>query len=143
MLIDPLYSKGEVLEGYADVLFLGATYGHDVANIALQLIARGGRKEAEVMHQIVAVLGVLQVPGKKSEVLVSDLFIRGNASDSGTTYEQFEAFLRANRVVRWEDELAALLDSGAVTVAAVKKEERRNHDVLEFLAKRRVQSKAS
>lgn len=144
MIIDPLYSKGGVLLEYDDVLFLGGTYGHDVASITLNLIARSGRKEAGVMERIVAVLGLLQVPSKHGQVVASDLFVRGTLpGPSGTTYSEFEAFLQANRVIQWEHELSLLLDTGAITAASIKKADPRNHAVQEFLAQRRTTKKTS
>jgi hypothetical protein len=146
MVIDPLLSKGDVLLDYDDVLFLGGTYGHDVANIALSLVARSGRKEAEVLGRIVAVLGLLQMSSRHGQVVASDLFVRGTLpGPAGTEYSEFEKFLQANRAVRWEEELASLLDSGTVTVAGIKKADprNRNRDVLEFLAQRRTIKKAS
>lgn len=138
MVVDPLYSAGDVLLAYDDVLFLGGTYGHDVRDVALRLISRSSRKEREVLDRIVALLGVLQMPGKHGQVVASDLFVRGTLlGPSGTDYDEFESFLQANRVVRWEDELAMLLDSGAVTVAGIKKTNPRNHYVTDFLASRR------
>jgi hypothetical protein len=59
----------------------------------------------------------------------------------GTDYTEFEAFLRANRVVRWEEELASLLDTGAVTMAGIKRAGQRDHRVTEFLAQRRTVKK--
>lgn len=138
MVITPHYSKADVLLDYQDVLFLGGTWEHDVSDLALRLIAGGGgRKDAEVMQRIVAVLGLLEVPSKRGKVVASDLYVRGNLrTPVGTKYEELEAFLRQNRVIRWEDELASLLDSGAVTVTGVKKATR-DHKVSEFLSQRR------
>lgn len=147
MVIDPLYA-GQALLECNDVLFLCGTYGHDVADIALGLIARSGGRESGMLERIIAVLGLLQVSGKQGQVVASDLFIRGTSPVlAGTEWDQFEAFLRENRVVRWEDELAFLLDSGAITVAAIKKGanegSRRHSDLLKFLAQRRNTKKAS
>jgi hypothetical protein len=138
MVITPHYSKSDLLLDYQDVLFLGGTYEHDVSDITLRLIIAGdGRKEAEVMQRIVAVLGLLKVSGKRGKVVASDLYLRRHMrAPLGTKFEELEAFLRKNRVIRWEDELASLLDSGAVTVTGVKKATR-DHKVSEFLSQRR------
>jgi hypothetical protein len=138
MVISPHYAKAEALLRYEDVLFLGGTYEHDVSHIALRLIAGSMGNEAAMVDRIVAVLGMLEVSGKRSEAVASDLFVRGTLPRPvGTEYSQIEAFLRDNRVIRWEDELAFLLDAGAVTVAGVKKASH-HHKVSEFLAKRRT-----
>jgi hypothetical protein len=144
MVIDPRYSHGEVLLGYEDVLFLGGTYDSDVARIALTVMVWSGQNDVRMMARIVAVLGLLQVSGKRGQAVASDLFLRGTLrGPTGTEYSQFEAFLRANRVVRWEEELAILLDTGAVTAAGIKRASRRHQDVSEFLAQRRAIKRAS
>jgi hypothetical protein len=138
MVITPHYSKADVLLDYQDVLFLGGTYHHDVPDIAFGLIAGGGQKEAELMQRIVAVLGLLEVSGKRGKAVASDLYLRRHLrAPLGAKFEELEAFLRQNRVIRWEDELASLLDSGAVTVTGVKKATR-DHKVSEFLSRRRI-----
>ena len=137
MVITPAYSDADILFDYQDVLFLGGTYEHDVSHIALRLTAGDGPKEAEVMKRIVAVLGLLEVPGEHGKAMASDLYVRRNSRGPlGTKYEEREAFLLQNRVIRWEDELASLLDSGAVTVTGIKKATK-NHRVSEFLSLRR------
>jgi hypothetical protein len=138
MIITPHYSNADMLLDYADVLFLGGTYEHDVSQIALRLIVGSGRKEAEMMERIIAVLGLLQVSGKRGQAVASDLFVRGTLPrPNGTEYSELEAFFRENRAIRWEEELASLLDSGAVTPGGIKRATR-NHNVSEFLAKRRT-----
>lgn len=144
MLVDAHYTEGDVWLDYNDVLFMGATYGHDVKEVALNLVARGGRREAKVLQGIVAVLGLLQIQGKKGVAVATDLFLRGGADGPmGTDWVEFEEFLKSHRVVRWEDELSALLEAGTVTVASVKKSNPRNTHLAEFLAQRRGMKKAS
>lgn len=136
MVITPHYSKAEFLLDYQDVLFLGGTYEHDVSRIALRLIA-GARKEAEIMQQVVAVLGLLEIPGKRGKAVASDLYVRGNLqAPFGAEYDELRAFLEENRAIRWQDELTSLLDSGAATTTGVKKATR-DHKVSEFLSQRR------
>ena len=143
LIIDPRYAR-DVLLDYDDVLFIGGTWGHDVAHIALTVISGAGRRDKEMMERIVAVLGLFQVSGRRGRAVASDLFIRGTLpGPTGSDYDELEAFLHANRVVRWEDELASLLDAGAVTVSGVKKAGQRHHRVMEFLAQRRNVKKAS
>jgi hypothetical protein len=144
MVITPHYSKADELIGYEDVLFIGGTYEHNVSQIALRLIVgSAARNEAMMADRIVAVLGLLQVSGKRGQAVASDLFVRGALPKPiGTEYKELEAFLRDNRVVRWEDELASLLNSGAITAAGVKRASR-HHQVSEFLAERRTVKRAS
>lgn len=143
MVINPRYSRDVVLK-YDDVLFLAGDWGHDVGRIASALIVGNGQNYADVTARIVAVLGMLQVPGRRGQVTASDLFVRGTMpSPVSEEYDDCQAFLRDNRVVRWEDELTSLLDTGAVTVAGVKKAGMRDHMVGDFLARRRGIKKAS
>lgn len=144
MLVDTHYMQDDAWLDYEDALFMGATYGHTVMEVALNLVARSGQREAKALQRIVAVLGVLHVQGKKGLVVASDLFIRQDASGPmQADWDDFEEFLRAHRVIRWEDELSALLDAGAVTIASVKKSSPRNKYLAEFLAKRSEMKRAS
>ncbi len=144
ILVAANYTHGESWLDYDDVLFMGATYGHDVMDVALNLAARSGRHEAKALQRIVAVLGLLQVQGKKGVTVASDLFLRRDATGpAGTDWGEFEGFLTSHRVIRWEDELSTLLDAGAVTAANVKKSNPRNTRLIEFLAQRRGVKRAS
>ncbi|WP_176341997.1 hypothetical protein [Xanthomonas hortorum] len=137
MLMDAHYTPGEAWLEYDDVLFMGATYGNDVMDVALNFVARSGQREAKALHGIVAVLGILHVHGKKGLLCVSDLFVRGDATGpTEIEWHDFEEFLRAHRVLRWEDELSALLDAGTVTAASVKESDPRNRYLSEFFARR-------
>ncbi|WP_369937308.1 hypothetical protein [Xanthomonas tesorieronis] len=144
MLVDAHYTQSEAWLEYDDVLFMGATYGHDVMDVALNLVARSGLRESKALQGIVAVLGILHVQGKKDPLCASDLFVRGDATGpTGTEWSEFEEFLRAQRVLRWEDGLSALLDAGAVTAASVMKSDPRNRYLGEFFARREEMKKAS
>jgi hypothetical protein len=143
MVINPRYSRDVMLK-YPDVLFLGGDWGHDVASIALSLIVGNGQNYADATSRIIAVLGMLHVPCRRGQVTASDLFVRGTLpSPISEDYDDCKAFLQANRVVRWEDEVTSLLDTGAVTVTGVKRAGKRDHAVAEFLAQRRGIKKAS
>jgi hypothetical protein len=144
MLVDISYTQGDSWLDYDDVLFMGATYGHDAMDVALNLVARSGQRETLALQRIIAVLGVLHVEGKKGSAVASDLFIRGDATGPiGTDWSEFEDFLRSRRVVRWDDELSVLLDAGSVTMASVKKSDPRNRYMGEFFARRKEMKKAS
>ena len=146
MLITPHYLKGEDLASYEDVLFLGGTYGHQVQKIALTLAVWGQADEGQVLNRLVAVHGMFQVQTHRGVVNASDLFVRGNhVSPVGGTYEDFERLLIANRSIRWDEELSALLESNAVTAAQVRKAAGRNpeEELLKLLAARRAKAKTS
>lgn len=144
MIITPNYSRSAALADYDDVLFLGGTWGNNSTDIALRVLVDGYREEVKVAQKIVAILCLLRVASRRGQVVASDLFVRGTSTvPIGTNYDEFKAFLKANRPIRWEDELTTLLDTGAVTVSGVRKAAERNHEVLEFLAQRRTVKKAS
>jgi hypothetical protein len=143
MIVNPRYSRDVVLK-YDDVLFLAGDWGHDVARIASALIVGNGQNYADVTARIVAVLGMFHVPGRRGQLTASDLFVRGALPiPVSEDYDECEAFLKDNRVVRWQDELTSLLDTGAVTVTGVKKAGKRDHTIGDFLAQRRVVRRAS
>jgi len=144
MLVDAHYTEGDAWLDYDDVLFMGATYGHDVVDVALNLVARSGQRETKALQRIIAVLGILHVHGKKGAAFVSDLFVRGDATGpTGKDWGEFEKFLGSHRAIRWDDELSALLDAGAVTMASVKKCDPQNRYIGEFFTRRKEMKKAS
>jgi hypothetical protein len=136
-------AKADMLLDYEDVLFLGGTCEHDVSHIAMRLVVGSSREtDAEMMDRIVAVLGLLHLSGRRGQTVASDLLVRGTLpKPDGSEYSEFEAFLQDNRVIRWEDQLASLLDSGAVTMAGIKRASH-NHTVSDFLSQRRPVKKA-
>lgn len=143
MVIEPSYSRAELLWSYDDVLFIAGTYGHTVPGIMWRLLSGPGPEDAQMMKRVVAVLGLFQVTSKRGKFVASDLFVRGTLQGpSSAEFGEREAFLKANRAVRWEEELALLIDTGAVTVSAVKKAGR-HPEVAEFLSERRTFKKAS
>jgi hypothetical protein len=143
MVITPHYARADTLLDYKDVLFLGGTYQHDVSDIAMRLIVgSNSQNEADMMDRIVAVLGILHLSARGRQTVASDLFVRGTLPKPlGSNYSELEAFLRDNRMIRWEDELASLLENGAVTKAAIKRASR-HHTVSEFLSQRRTVANA-
>ena len=51
-----------------------------------------------------------------------------------TRFESVTAFFNANRVLNWQDEMRHLLDTGKVTVSALKKAQPRNQNISDVLA---------
>lgn len=144
MLVEVHYLDGDTWLDYDDVLFMGATYGHDVAEVAMSLAARSALRGEEVLNRIIAVLGVLQIDTKKGSASAADLFVRGGATCPHTTaWSELEDYLRSHRVIRWTDEVSTLLDGRAVTLASLKKAAARNRQLGEFLVHRAVAKRAS
>lgn len=139
MIIDSNYTSAELLLEFGeDVLFIGGTYSGDVDSLFMSTMRGGGvQKESDLLPLIIALLGVKPIPTKRGEVFASDLFVgRGFTPSSPMNFEEIEGYLQENRVLKWEDEMAQLLDSGEVTVASIKKAMPRDHSVSEFLALR-------
>jgi hypothetical protein len=144
MVIDPRYTKGNVLLDYEDVLFLSGTYEHEVAHIVTSLFSGLRQRDLRIVSRVVAVLGLLQATGTHGPVVASDLFLRGTLPGPvDTEYSELQAFLRANRAVRWEEEARSLLDAGRVTLDNIKKGIPRHSDAVRFLTRRRAARKAS
>lgn len=139
MVISGNYTDGErMLDVGDDVLFIGGNFGSEVDEIFLNMAVRSHGKEMELLSRLVAVLGVKQISGKRGEAFASDLYVACSAVglEASAKYDDIKQFLRANRVLRWEEEAAQLLDSGAITVAGLKKARMRNDSVDEFLRQR-------
>jgi hypothetical protein len=144
IIVSSHYTEADTLLNYDDAMFFCGTYGHDIGSISMHPSARSGNSQRAIMARIIAVLGLLQIPSKSGAAVASDLFIRGDLL--GPTEGRFvecEEYLRENRLIRWEDELTSLLDTKAVTVAAVKKANARNRDVQALLSGYRTSKKVA
>ena len=144
MIYDPSYTRGELLLKFSDkALLIAGTYASDVMDAYMSTIRAGGpAKDGDLLARIIAILGVTPVPTKRGEVVASDFFVAREKSDfHPRNFEDVEAFLRENRILKSEDELARLLDSGDVKVTALKKGLPRSRVIHELLAKRAAQKK--
>jgi hypothetical protein len=139
MIIDPVFTGADVLAQYgSDVMFIAGAYGSEVTRVFMST-GRGSSQIdcSELLHLLIAVLAVTRFSTKNNEIALNDLYIsKGIDSKPQLKFDDIENHLRTNRSIRWEDELSNLLDSGQMTVASVKKEWPRNHDVIEFLSER-------
>ena len=138
MIVAPVYTDIEVLDAYADdVLFICGTHGPDMAEALRNLTGSGflGKGQALLKH-LIAVFGVthLEAKGKKT-VQVSDMYVPGNDNlpPGQDAYGAVMDAIRAKRVLRWEEQVASLLDAKMVTTAAVKKSFRRSEELEAFL----------
>lgn len=143
MVIDLHYAEADALMKFDDVLFLGSTFGHDATQNVVMVGAAGYRAQAAIVARVAAAVGLLVVPSRRGEVVAGDLFVRRLARGTcGTAYDDLEKFVRDNRLVRWEDELASLLDAKVVTESGIKRI-RPHHAVTDFLSARRADRRAS
>lgn len=138
MIVAPVYTDIEVLDAYADdVLFICGTHGPDMAEALRNLTGSGflGKGQTLLKH-LIAVFGVTYLEAKaKKTVQVSDMYVPGddNLPPGQDAYGEVMDAIRAKRVLRWEDQVASLLDAKTVSMAAVKKAFRRIEELDAFL----------
>lgn len=120
-----------------DTCFLLTSYSTEVAGAWMDAMPQrqdwpGG------LESLIAVLCVADIEAKKEAFIVCDAFIAGAPpSPEGKRFGELIAHLEAHRVVRWQDQLDALLAAGKVTPAQAKKALHR-HDVDAHLASRKA-----
>lgn len=139
MVFAPSYTPSELLLEFSkDVLLIAGTYGSDVEDIFMSVLRSGGlRREGDLLAEVIAILGVKNVPMKRGIALISDLYLQPQdklavPTDSEAMFEH----LRGNRTLRWEDEMERLLSAGNMTSTAVKKALPRNRAVADYLSRR-------
>ncbi|MCR6480903.1 hypothetical protein NU688_32430 [Variovorax sp. ZS18.2.2] len=145
MIVAPVHSDIELLGAYADdVLFICGTHGADVAEGLRNVTGMGFfGKEQTLLKHLIAVFGVGYVEGRdKKTVQTCDMYVPGsdNLPPGDVAYGELMDAIRAQRVVRWEDQVGLLLDSKAITLPAVKKTFRRVEALDGYLAGRKSQA---
>jgi hypothetical protein len=145
MVFTPGYADAEVLLKFGrDSLLIAGTYGFDVSSVFMRLQLGGILEGSDLLKLVIALLGVMPIPTKHGVREAIDLFVMPTgAAIEPMKYEDILHFLETNRILRWQDEMTYLLESGAVTVAGIKKVAPRNHKVKEFLQVRCSQKKAT
>ncbi len=147
MIYSPNYSDGDTLLKYAqDVLLIGGTYRSDVEEIFMSAIQGNRlRQESDLLAEVIALLGVKHVPDKRGTVTACDLIIMqpGMIPTELMKFDDILSFLQKNRILKWEEQMAALLDSGEVTAVKIKKALSRNYNVTKFLAQRAAVKKVA
>lgn len=146
MVINPNYTNVELLQEFGEcALLIGGGYGGNVEQVFMNMAHGGGiREESDLLENLIALLGVKPIPGKRGEVIVNDLFVMPHAVRSlkPTNFDELLKFLRTNRVLCWEDQMAQLLDTKEITSAGLKKALPRDRDVSEFISQRVAMKKA-
>jgi hypothetical protein len=146
LIYQPSYTNSEQLLAYSnDALLISGTYGSDVMDVFMgTLRADGIQNEKELLGRVVAIAATVPLPTKGGETVISDLYAaNGQPLDDVKNFEDIERFLSENLKVGWRDALSRLLDSGAITAAAVKKAFQRNHGIAAFLEERAKQKKTA
>jgi hypothetical protein len=146
MIVTPDYSSTDLLLKYGEkVLFISGVYGTDVMDIFVTLLRGGGmRNENDLLKLVIAILGVMPIPTKHGVAVASDLFVmRERTSVQSMEFDEIDAYLQANRTLKWHDEIARLLDSRTVTAAGMKKALPRSRNLKEFLSQPAAKKKAT
>ncbi len=147
MIVHPNYTDSELMLKFGkDVLLISGSYGSDVGDVFMNALRAGSlNDEAALLALVVAILGVKSVSGKHGVAVASDLYVMQpeNALKQAKNFEEVTDFPRKHRLVKWEDEMTGLLDSGQVTVANIKKELSRDRSIGEFLSLRTAAKKAA
>lgn len=126
-----------MVEHVHDTCFLLTSYSTEVAGAWMDAMPQR-HDWPEGLESLTAVLCVADIEAKKKTFIVCDAFIAGAPpSPAGKRFDELIAHLEAHRVVRWQDQLDALLSAGKVTLAQAKKALRR-HDVEAHLASQKA-----
>lgn len=139
MIYEPNYTKAErLLEFGEDVLFIAGTYGSDVDSVFMSTMRVSSRlEESELLRLVIALLGVKRIPTKRGEEVVCDLFVM--PCDVGPvqprTLEEIATFLQNGRRLKWEEDIARLLDAGLVTPADVKRALPRDREAIALIGR--------
>ena len=145
MIFDLNYTKAELLLEFGkDVLLIAGTYGCEVEDVFMSSMRGGGSlAESELLALVIAILSVKPVLGKHGQTVASDLFVMQQESGpiQPMKFEDIVKLLQENRILRWQDEMASLLDSGDVTAAILKKALPRDRSISEFLSQRAATKK--
>jgi len=139
MLFQPSHTDSDVLLDYStECLLIGNTFGGEVTDYFTMLLHNGARvDEYELLTRVVALLGVTVPKSEPGGHYATDLYVRPKGTIARLkSFEEVHAFLRANRVLRWEDDMSQLLDSGRVSAESLEKLFERHRHVKEFLERR-------
>ncbi len=122
MLVQPHYSTLDDISKYPDVLFLIGSHHLEIDEAFLEAARlQGFRGMDSVYERLVACIGVLPVVTTTGAFHVADMFVPGGKPlPVGDAFDVIPKFARKNRAIRWEDELAAQLDAGSVTVETIR-----------------------
>ncbi|MGF7229376.1 MAG: hypothetical protein ACQR33_05345, partial [Candidatus Saccharibacteria bacterium] len=131
------YTQSDLLLDYSDeVLFIAGVHGHDVMGAFMGLL-RGSNFDAidEVLARTIAIFGVMPFLTAVGPASANDLLVMGGVEPvQSDDFDVIEAFLKANRILKWEDDIGRVLDERQITAEELKKAMPRNHDLANLLA---------
>lgn len=143
MIVQPGYTDVETFLKYGDeVLFIMGAYGMEATNAFMEAArTHGFDKLRQLMEKLVAAIGVGVLELKGAVLRTGDLFAPSDSGPPvGAKFGELQDFVKSHRAVRWEDELAYLLDTKQVTLSAAKKALKHERAVVEFFAARSKKS---
>lgn len=119
-----------------DTCFLGATRDSEISGMWVRS-AISRERSTEYLKATIAVISVAEIVAKGDTHLIWDAITAGAISRAtDAELDDMFDFFEANRAVRWQDQLEALLNTGKVTPAQAKKA-LRFHGVDEYLTARK------
>lgn len=132
------HGAGEAIARYVhDVCFLIRSYSTEVASAWMSSLPAQIDKP-NALDVVTAILCAADVPTKAGTVTICDAYIGGESPAPGDDdIDRLAEHMEAHRTVRWQEQLDALLTTGSVTQAQVKKALRR-HNVDDYLATRKT-----
>lgn len=134
MVIESSHSASKAMAAHAaDTCFLLTSYSTEVVGALIDSMPH--RQDwPDGLESVVALLCVADIEAKTQTFEVCDAFIGGGPpAPTGTRFGEVMAHLQAHRIVRWEDELDALIDAKKVSVAQAKKALDRRQDLTAHL----------
>lgn len=144
MIVNLAYTSTQEIATYADdVLFIAGVHGMDACDVFMDAFRFAAvREEGGLLRNLIAILGVGILETSAGTLMISDLFLPQPFDDSALLkFEDVIRFLRANRVLRWEDEVSELLGTKQVSLATIKKTFARVGSVEDFLKSRNTAQK--
>ena len=142
MVIEQPYSASEAMLSYAgDVCFLLGTWATEVGDAFIQATRPRDFDNPEMLDHLIAVVGLEEIPTKTGVHVLCDLYVHAIAEGPDRVGDVME-HLNNNRVLRFEDDLQALLSQHLVTPGQVKKALPRHRAALAFLAEQAKRQKA-
>lgn len=137
IIFEPSYTQPDLLLDYSDeVLFIAGVHGHNVMGAFMGLM-RGSNFDAmdEVLARTIAIFGVMPFLTSVGPASANDLLVMGGVEPvQSDDFDVIEAFLKANRILKWEDDIGRVLDERQITAEELKKAMPRNHDLANLLA---------
>jgi hypothetical protein len=137
IIFHPVYTKHELIQEYADkTLLIAGGYGGETEEIFIDLLRFVGfHNRSGVLAQTVAILGVTSIETSKGVISVSDLFVPDDDGEiPASAFEDALKYIANHRILRWQDQLGPLLNSGEVTVDDIRSVLRRDREISEFLS---------